>query len=265
VFQKRRRWVQSLSLLALHSSWGPELKWLCNPVLSCHSCLLAWFACPIGVFIHYSGYHAFPFLALGTVLLAGVLVGRLLCGWVCPFGFLQDLLHKIPTRKLRLPAWGSYVKYLVLALMVFLLPFLFGEESRFVFCRYCPSSALQVSVPYLLGGGTFSAATAVKLGVTAVILATVVFVERGFCRLLCPIGAMLAPLNFLSLWIVKVPNPECLSCAKCDKACPTHIEPSRRIERGIPASRALDCIVCHACQPPCPQLGDNPVVPKRGF
>ena len=263
MIQTWRRWVQSLSLLALHSSWGPEVKWLCNPVLSCHSCLLAWFACPIGVYIHYSGYHVFPFLAVGTVLLLGVLVGRLLCGWVCPFGFLQDILFKIPTRKFLLPAWSSYIKYVVLVLTVFLVPFLFGEESLFVFCRFCPSAALQVSVPYLLGGGVLSTTTLIKLVLAVVILVMVVFVERGFCRLLCPIGAMLAPLNYMSLWIVKVPAPGCLSCAKCDDVCPTHIAPSERIEQKIPANRALDCIVCHACQPICSQLGDNPVEPKR--
>ena len=62
----KRRVVQVLSLLALHSSWGPELKWLCVPVLSCHSCALAWFACPVGVFVHYSAYGVFPYLAVGT-------------------------------------------------------------------------------------------------------------------------------------------------------------------------------------------------------
>ena len=95
-----------VSAVLLHSSWGPELKWLCNPVLSCHSCALAWFACPIGVFVHYSGYHLFPFVALGSVLLVGVLIGRLLCGWVCPFGLVQDWLHKIRTPKLDLPPWN---------------------------------------------------------------------------------------------------------------------------------------------------------------
>jgi polyferredoxin len=226
-------------------------------VLSCHSCVLAWFACPIGVFVHYSGYHVFPFLAVGSVLLLGVLVGRLLCGWVCPFGFLQDLLHRIPTRKLRLPQWCSYVKYFVLLLMVFLFPYLWGEESRLVFCRYCPASALQVSLPYLLGGGSVSLGTAIKLGIAGALLFTVVFVERGFCRLLCPIGALLAPLNKLSFWIVEIPSPDCLSCASCDEVCPTHVRPSERIEQGTPANRALDCVVCHECQVACPQVEEG--------
>ena len=244
--------IQSLSLLLLHSSWGPEFKWLCNPVLSCHSCVLAWFACPVGIFVHYSGYHLFPYLALGTVLLFGVLIGRMLCGWVCPFGFLQDLLTKIPTKKFLLPAWASSLKYLVLLLMVFLLPYFFGEETLFSFCRVCPASALQVTLPNLLGGAVITTATVVKLSVLAVVLLVALFVSRGFCKLLCPIGAFLAPLNFVSFWVVRPAKSDCVECEKCDAACPTNVHPTSRLPKGIGANRALDCIVCHDCQPVCP-------------
>ncbi|MEW6072878.1 MAG: 4Fe-4S binding protein [Planctomycetota bacterium] len=261
MIQLKRRWVQTLSLLALHSSWGPELKWLCNPVLSCHSCVLAWFACPLGIFVHYAGWQTFPWLAAGTVLLLGVLAGRLLCGWVCPFGFLQDLLHKIPGRKFSLPGWASYVKYFVLLFGIFLFPLWWGESTLLSFCRFCPSSALQVTVPRLLGGGTIEAITAAKLGVLGAVLLLVVFSERGFCKLLCPMGALLAPLNFVSFWRVKVPDPECLACQLCDKACPTDVQPSLRIAAAVPPSRALDCIVCHQCQPICPQ--QHPEVSPR--
>ena len=135
-----RQSVQFVSLFLLHSSWGPEFKWLCNPVLSCHSCVLAWFACPIGVFVHYSGYHLFPFLAVGTVLLLGVFLGRLLCGWVCPFGLLQDLLYKMPGPKFHMPKWTVNVKYVVLLVTVILLPFFLGEQTMLSFCRWCPAS-----------------------------------------------------------------------------------------------------------------------------
>ena len=125
----KRKIALFISTLLPHSSWGPELKWLCNPVLSCHSCVLAWFACPIGVFVHYSGYHLFPLFALGAMLLVGMLVGRLLCGWVCPLGLVPDLLHKIPSHKFVLPDWTAHLKYLVLFLLVFLFPFLWGEQT----------------------------------------------------------------------------------------------------------------------------------------
>jgi ferredoxin-type protein NapH len=254
-----RRIVQTISLILLHSSWGPQLKSLCTPVLSCHSCLLSWFACPIGVFVHYSGYHVFPFLALGTVLLLGVVFGRLLCGWACPFGFLQDLLYKIKSPKVFLPKWTAKTKYVILVVMVFLLPFMFGEQTGLSFCNFCPASAIQVTIPNLITGGfqTVSAATVVKLGILVGVLVLVVFSSRTFCKVFCPIGALLAPLNFLSFWTVKVPTDNCISCKKCSRVCPTRAEPDSRIIEGTTANRALECIVCHDCQPVCPQKADE--------
>ena len=250
----RRRLVQVLSLLALHSSWGPELKWMCVPVLSCHSCALAWFACPVGVFIHYSAYGVFPFLAVGTILLFGVLIGRLFCGWACPFGFLQDMLYKIPSPKFVLPAWTGYLKYVALVAMVFAIPWFFGENSPFSFCRICPASALQVTLPVIIDSGATSlrTTTVVKLVILVLVLVTVVFSSRAFCKVLCPIGAMLAPLNHVCAWVVRPPKSPCVECERCDRVCPTHVEPSLRMGKGKSPSRVLDCILCHECQKPCP-------------
>jgi len=250
----RRRTVQVLSLLLLHSSWGPEFKWLCNPVLSCHSCVLAWFACPIGVLVHYSGYHVFPYLALGTVLLLGVVLGRLLCGWVCPFGLVQDLLYRIPSRKFDLPSWTSHIKYVVLIATAFLLPLCLGSETMLSFCRVCPASALQVTIPNLLTGGTeaISLSTIVKLAILGVVLIGALLSTRSFCRVLCPVGAILAPLNFISFWRIPVPAQNCLSCGKCNRVCTQGGDPMSRLSKGISPNRALDCVVCYECKTTCP-------------
>jgi len=250
---KKRLVIQYLSLVLLHSSWGPELKWLCNPVLSCHSCVLSWFACPIGVFVHFSGYHLVPWLPLGMVLLAGVFLGRLLCGWVCPFGLLQDLLHKIPSVKISLPHWTSYAKYILLVFMVFLIPYFLGESTLYSFCRICPAGTLQASLPSAIAAGfaSLQTATLVRWGVLLIILGFAIVSARSFCKVLCPLGALLAPLNYLSFWTIQAPPETCLSCKKCDAACSMDIQPSIRINRGIPANRDPECIVCHECQAAC--------------
>ncbi len=251
----RRRTVQLVSLFALHASWGPELKWFCNPVLTCHSCALSWFACPIGVLVHFSGYHIFPWVALGTMLLFGALIGRMLCGWMCPFGLLMDLLHKIPSPKFELPRWTAYTKYLVLGLMVFLLPFLLGESTMWSFCRFCPASAIEVTIPGLVQGGVGSIDgwLVAKLAVLLAVVVLAVMSRRSFCKTLCPIAALLGPLNHFSFWAMKSPTPQpCPGCGKCDRACPTHIEPSIRLRQGLSANRHENCIVCHDCQNACP-------------
>lgn len=257
-----KRWmVQATSLVALHSSWGPELKWFCNPVLSCHSCVLAWFACPVGVFVHYSSYQAFPFLAVGTVLLLGVLLGRLFCGWVCPFGFLMDLLYKIPSPKFLLPNWTGYTKYVVLLVMVILLPFLLGADTKYSFCNVCPASAAQVTIPNIVTGGSTAITTGalVKLGIFLGVIVLGVLSSRSFCKVFCPIGAMLAPLNLVSYWAIKPPVRKCEHCGRCDKYCPVAGKPSERIAGGFPPNRDMECIVCHDCQTSCPHKDTEPL------
>ena len=253
-----RRATQLASLVALNSSWaGGQVKWLCVPVMNCHSCSLAWFACPIGVFIHYAGYRVFPFLALGTFVLAGVLLGRFLCGWVCPMGFLQDLLHKIPGRKIALPDWTRSIKYVLLGLTVVALPFLLGADTSWSFCRGCPVSAMQATIPGLLGGeggGPLPLRTIVKLAILAGVLLLAVLNRRVYCRTLCPIGAGLAVFNHISFWKVK-PVEGCVGCRKCDATCPTQCGPSPRMIAGVPASHAAECVACHDCRTGCPVLG----------
>lgn len=241
-------------MLALHSSWGPEFKWLCNPVLSCHSCALAWFACPIGVFVQYAGFHAFPYIALGTVLLVGALVGKLLCGWVCPFGYVQDLLHMIPSPKFTLPRWTAKIKYFVLVAGVIVFPAIWGGETVLSFCRVCPASALEVTIPNHLIHGIFplTTLTIIKLSVLLSVLVLAVFSSRSFCKMFCPIGALLAPLNLISFWRIKLPTERCAQCHKCDTVCAVHGNPSSRVSQGIPANVAAECIVCHDCQKLCP-------------
>lgn len=76
-------------------------KTVCVPGLNCYSCPAASGACPIGSFQSVVGSSKFNFsyYVTGTLILLGVLLGRFVCGFLCPFGWLQELLHKIPGKK----------------------------------------------------------------------------------------------------------------------------------------------------------------------
>lgn len=106
--------------------FGFSLRGVCTPGMNCHGCPWATAACPVGVMAYGSAVHAFPALAVGLILAIGIVCGRLVCSFLCPFGLLQDLLHKIPSPKLRLPRWWRFGRYLALLLLVVSLPALLG-------------------------------------------------------------------------------------------------------------------------------------------
>jgi len=173
----------------------------------------------------------------------------------------MDLMYKVPCKKFDPPLWTRYIKYVVLAALVVALPFFLGEDTPLSFCRICPASAVQVTMPNLVTGG-FSQAdvgTWVKLGILAGVLVLAMMSRRSFCKMLCPIGAMLGPLNYVSLWAINTPmRRPCTGCKKCDRVCPTDSQPFSRITAGAAPNRSAECIVCHDCQHACPQ---RPVPP----
>ena len=96
-------------------------KQFCNPGLHCYSCPAASVSCPIGALQSVSGSMKFDFsfYITGFLLAVGVLLGRFVCGFLCPFGLVQELLAKIPApgKKLRLPAFTKYLKYIILIVL----------------------------------------------------------------------------------------------------------------------------------------------------
>ncbi|MFP4380934.1 MAG: 4Fe-4S binding protein [Candidatus Sumerlaeia bacterium] len=253
---KKRRLVQFGALALFHipflAALTPAAR--CIPVFSCHACVATWNICPVGALMHYAGWHLIPFYLIGLILLFGALIGRLFCGWICPFGTLQMLLYKIPSPKFRLPAWTGYIKYVLLAALVVIIPYYLGELTYYSFCRVCPVSTIQVTIPYFLTNenaawsGWLTTSRFIVFG-SVIILA--IASSRSFCKVACPVGAMMGPFNHISLWKVKAPE-QCPSCKKCDRVCSTDVKPSERMGAGTSPNRHHDCIVCHECQTACP-------------
>ncbi len=126
-------------------------KLLCVPGLNCYSCPGAIGACPLGALqnaVASSGSRA-PTYVLGILMLYGLILGRTICGFLCPVGLIQEFLHKIPTPKLskgRITRILSWLKYIILAIFAVMIPFWYSFQSYPLpaFCKYiCPAGTLR--------------------------------------------------------------------------------------------------------------------------
>ncbi len=235
------RIITQVAALAGANLYFVQLRSICIPVLNCHSCPAAVFACPIGVLLNFSSLRIFPFVALGTLGLVGIIGGRWVCGWLCPFGLLQDGLHKIPTKKITMLPKLAYMKYGVLIGLVILIPYFF-PNSAFAFCRICPAGTLESAIPWRIMGivSGYSLRFYLRMAILLGVFALVIALGRGFCRLLCPLGAIFSIFNRYSLFRIRVTKEDCKDCGECAKLCPVGLNPPRQMH-------SPECIRCLKC------------------
>jgi ferredoxin-type protein NapH len=240
------------------SIYKGSLKSICVPVLNCYSCPGALGACPIGSLqaVAGSAKFNFSFYVFGLIALFGILAGRFFCGYLCPFGLLQDLLHKIPTPKIKVPAKLnrilSFGKYLMLIGVVMLLPLIvrnsLGMSDPF-FCKYvCPAGTIGGGIPLVvLNPAMREAAGSLfvwKVTLAIAILVLSVFLYRVFCRYLCPLGAFYGILQPVSFYRFKI-NNKCIDCGKCARVCKMGVDP-------VKSPNSPECIRCRDCIHECP-------------
>ena len=261
-----RGWVQAgaalLTNLHLPNFFRGRLyqgagKAVCVPGLNCYSCPAASGACPIGAFqaVVGSSKFRFSYYISGTLILLGVLLGRFICGFLCPFGWFQELLHKLPTKKLSTRRLRplTYLKYAVLLVMVVLLPALAVNEVGMgdpFFCKYlCPQGVLEGAIPLSLTNAGIRAALGTlftrKLSILLAVAVLSVVFYRPFCKWLCPLGAFYALFNKVSLFQMQVDPNKCISCGKCAKACQMDVDITK-------TPNHTECIRCGMCVRACP-------------
>ena len=244
-----RFWVQ-FGFLAAWIDPFVRMHGICSPVFHCYACPWATFACPIGILAQYSALHVFPFLAVGTLLVVGSLFGSLVCGWACPFGFLQDLVGRIPTPKLRLPGWLGLTRYAVLVGLVLLAPYYLGngEVNPWFICRVCPASAVEAAVPISvqesIARHTVLWPSATKSIILGVLVLSMLFLRRPWCTLLCPLGAIFGLFNYVSMVFLRFQPSRCNDCELCQDLCKYHGLGERR---GSDL-RCIRCFECARCQ-----------------
>jgi ferredoxin len=321
MLEKLRRIVQVLFVLA-HNPHLPSLlkgtiyrgplKGFCAPGLNCYSCPMATFACPLGALqvalnepaerlistYKVGGWHL-RFLnpvilyVIGFLGLIGVLVGRAVCGWACPFGWFQEILYKIPSPKMKLPRMltGTRSKFLLLIVLVILGSFAWVDRLGFgkgpLYCKMvCPAGTLGAGIPLILmdrvgyqvtdeefslgsflrgeyfgwGAGSFELGFffSLKFYLLVIFLVAFVFFRRPFCRAACPLGAIYGLFNRTSLLRIRVDASKCIRCDECLNGCPMDI----RIYENPDNVDCIRCMRCLSCRFDAVSCGFGPLAAK---
>ena len=227
-------------------------KGVCVPGLNCYSCPGAVGACPIGSLQSFLGSRPvrIPYYIVGLLVFFGALLGRAVCGFLCPFGFLQELIHRIPFPKkiksFRGEGLVRKLKYLVLALLV-VLPLFFALTP--FFCKYlCPAGTLAGVLLALADAAVRPLLGSLFAWKAAVLLALVVLslmIWRPFCKYLCPLGAIYGFFNRFALCRGELDADKCVRCGKCAAECRMGVEPTEDVN-------SAECIRCGDCVRACP-------------
>lgn len=230
-------------------------KNFCNPGMNCYSCPAAGLSCPIGAIqaVSSSFKYKFSFYAVGIILALGTIFGRWICGFLCPFGLIQELISAMPIKKHKLPHPLRYLKYFLLIIFVLLLPAvtaLLYQAGDPTFCKYiCPVGMIEGALPLLILNKSLTESLGpiflIKSVITVLTILGCIYFDRFFCKLMCPLGAIYGLLNKISIYRMYFNNETCIGCGKCAHSCPMDVDPSK-----VPNS--VECIRCGKCTHNCP-------------
>lgn len=259
------------------------------PVLECFSMPSKTVLCNFGILQRNLSFDwamspVIPFASIAAFIIVGALVGRAMCGWICPLGFLQDLLARIAqffkVRQKELPRKVHQmlitVKYMVLFATIsivasvgltYTINWLLGKKyslslgicGHAPYCLICPVPVLFVTIPSILntifvGAPLPLLPVTFYIGLTA-LMALLIFsliLRRFWCRYICPLGALMSLFNKFSLLNIKKKQNGCTTFCSghkrdCNKICPMQIEVSRKEN----PSSDLECMLCYECAYAC--------------
>lgn len=242
-----------LSVLFRKQIYTGPLRGICVPFMYCHACPTTTFACPMGTVQHYAAIHQIPFFLLGHLIILGLLVGRMACGWLCPVGLLQELITKIKSRTVEIPRFFSALPYFNLMILAVLLPYITTEHW---FSKLCPVGTLIAGIPWVVWNpanpqtgdptivpGSVGILFLVKIAILVGFLVLFVVAKRPFCRYACPLGVFWSFFNKLSLMRLEV-SPTCTKCGACEKSCPAGL----RVYEDPNSRHCIRCLECTKCK-----------------
>lgn len=226
--------------------WQGQSKGFCVPVLNCYACPGSLFACPIGTLQHFVIIRAVPMYFIGLFVTFCMAIGRMACGTVCPFGYMQEILYKLKTSKLGIPPWMTYIKYAVLGGLVFVIPYYTLQPW---FSKLCPMGTLAGGIPWVTLNSDIRMMIHelfwVKIALLILVVVFSALSKRPFCRVVCPLGAIFSFFNRISLLRLAWHEDWCTHCDKCTRICPMDISIYKDANNHN-CIRCLDCTQCPA-------------------
>ena len=258
-FDIKRRFIQLITAVLYNCNlkgfadgriFKGECKGLCVPGLNCYSCPGAVAACPLGSLQGALRDSSFKLVwyVIGTLLLFGIMFGRVICGFLCPFGFIQELIYKIHVPKIKknkVTKALSYLKYVILLVFVIVIPVIMNVPG---FCKYiCPAGTLEAGIPLVIKDehlrGMIGALFNWKVIVLCVCVLACMFCFRSFCRFICPLGAFYSFFNPVAFFGINVDETKCTGCKACISKC---LMDTNKVGDH-------ECIHCGACKDVCPE------------
>ena len=281
IITKLRSWVQFITFLLL--TYGGRFGLNFGHALPCFACpyvggcpghcyLMAlqgsfWgFQMRLPEIIGAQGVRASGMLLLFIVL--ALLLSKTWCGWICPFGTLQDwitaLRRKMGIRESKL-SWKfrdrlKPVKYILLVLLI-VIPVLIANaglhsDYRLPFCQICPAKPIM---PIFEGNFQYFSIettntitivmTGLSLSLTAFFMVGMFFKERFFC-VFCPLLALLSLIEKIGLIKIKKNVEGCIGCGSCERLCPMDIRDVHN-EKEKADVTTQDCMLCMKCTESC--------------
>ena len=182
-------------------------------------------------------------LALIFFLVLAVIGNKIICGWACPFGAMQELIYSIPVprimRRWKAPFWltNSIRSVLFFVVLLFLFGIVGGRKGFVIYHYLNPFNLFDLDFESWIILTTVIAALALSL-----------FIYRPFCHLICPFGFISWIAERLSLTRVKIEHDKCTNCGACIRACPSEAA------KGIVSAKLFgaDCFSCARCLNVCP-------------
>lgn len=191
-----------------------------------------------GVFIQK--IHESSFVMLGIVIFLGILFGPIFCGWVCPLGSVQELIGSLG-RKIFKSKYNRFIPYKFDKYLRF-LRYLVLIWVVYVTAHTVELKFLNVDPYHALFNFWTSEVAIGGLIVLSITLLASLFVERPWCKYLCPFGALLGLTNFISIFKIRRSVATCISCKKCNNSCPMNIEISDK--KAVINHQCIRCLEC---------------------